>query len=198
MTLWTAGSRSSGCGYGDAMLLRRAAAPIALLAAVALAGCTAPEPDPEPPIAPTEEPLFASEEEALAAAEEVYSAYMSTVDEVLNAGGEGALAIEQFASGEALETQKNGFEAAAARGLRSIGRTGLSSWQLQSFDGDAGTVDFYVCKDVSGVDVLDSAGNSVVSESRPDRGAAEVRIVDDGGNLKVAREAVWTAGLPGC
>ncbi len=178
------------------MPLSRAIAPIAILAALALAGCTAPE--PEPTVAPTEEPLFASEEEALAAAEEVYSAYMSTVDEVLSNGGDGAQAIERFAIGEALETQKSGFEAAAMEGWRSIGQTRLSSWQLQAFDRETGTVDFYVCKDVSGVDVVDGAGNSVVSELRPDRGAVEVRVVSRDGQFKVARDAVWTAGLSGC
>lgn len=195
MTLWTAGSRSSGCGYGDAMLLRRVAAPIALLAAVALAGCTAPEPDPEPTIAPTEEPLLASEEEALAAAEEVYSKYLAAADAIFNSGNADVERLRPFVTEALLADRQADFEESSTEGLRGTGSTGYQLDSVQMYDptrNESGILIAYVCRDVSGVDVLDRNGNSIVAEDRLDVIPMEVTwSLSDSGNLIVSRDEPW-------
>ncbi len=196
--LWTASPSADGCRYRDAMLLRRAVAPLAILAALALAGCSAPEPEAEATVAPTEEPLFASEEEALAAAEEVYSAYQAAVDRTLNNGGSSTDDLTAYATIPVVELQKEGFTTFSESGWRSEGSTKLDTWTLQSFDDANSTVTFYVCKDVSDVRVFDASGQSVVSADRPSRAAVQVRAVTTRGDLVIAEESVWARGLPGC
>lgn len=192
MTLWTAGSRSSGCGYGDAMLLRRAAAPIALLAAVALAGCTPSEPQPTHTVVPTDEPLFASEEEALAAAEEVYSAYVGAINEALASGGEEVIDLETVASPEVADVQREGFEQYRSGGLRAVGAITVDSFSLQG-DWRAESLAFYVCRDVSNVNVFDPDGESVVSADRLDRGGFEAMIEQSSdGSFKVSKDDPWS------
>ncbi len=195
MTLWTAGSRSSGCGYGDAMLLRRAAAPIALLAAVALAGCTAPAPDPEPTIAPTEEPLFASEEEALAAAEEVYSAYVVAVETALQAGGETAPRLDGIASEEVTREQTAGADSYRAEGLRALGNSSFVFQATQFVDQDAAegepVIGVYVCRDVKDTDVVNETGESIVTEDRQELIPFEVEFSRLGTGLVVDKDELW-------
>ncbi len=174
------------------MLLCRAAAPIALLAAMALAGCTAPEPEPTQTVVPTDEPLFASEEEALAAAEEAYTEYVGAVNQALASGGDELTDLESLASPEVADIQRQGFEEYRSGGLRAVGKITVDSFTLQG-DWRDERVAFYVCRDVSNVDVLDGSGRSVVSADRLDRGGfeAEIRAKADG-SLEISRDDPWS------
>ncbi len=176
------------------MPLSRAIAPIAILAALALASCTAPESEAEaePTVAPTEEPVFASEEEALAAAEEVYSAYVGAINDALGSGGDEVTDLEGFAFPEVADAQREGFEQYRSGGLRAIGEITVDNFNLQS-DWRAQSLVFYVCRDVSNVDVLNSNGESVVSADRLDRGGFEAEIeMSVNGSLKVSRDDAWS------
>lgn len=191
MTLWTAGPRADRCGYRGAMPLRRAAAPIALLVAAALAGCAAPEPEAEATVAPTAEPLFASEEEALAAAEEVYGAYLGAINEALASGGEEVTDLDELASSEVADAQREGFEQYRREGLHATGAIKADSFRLQG-DWRTRGLTFYVCRDVSDVDVLNTEGESVVDADRLDRGGFEAEVeMSGGGSLKVVRDDPW-------
>ncbi len=195
MTLWTARSRADGCGYRDAMPLRRAAAPIALLVAAALAGCAAPEPEAEPTVAPTEEPVFASEEEALAAAEEVYGAYLAASDAIFNSGTSDIERLQTLVTESLLADRRADFEASSAEGVRGVGRTEYQLESVQTYEpGSKGPriLVAYICRDVSGVDVLDRYGNSIVTKDRLDVIPMEVAWdLNDAGDLVVSRDEPW-------
>ncbi len=194
--LWTASSSVDGCGYRDAMPLSRAIAPIAILAALALAGCTAPEPEPEPTVAPTEEPLFASEEEALAAAEEIYGAYVKVVDDILKQGGLQPERVDEFAIGQAAELQKAGFAEALSAGVRSRGETTytidrVQHWTSRPSEG-AEAIAIFVCQDISATDLVNSDGESVSDPGRPLILPFEIGFTSTrSGELVVSRDELW-------
>ena len=158
-------------------ILRPAAAALVLFAALAATGCT-PEPAKPHTPAPSSTPLFASDEEALAAAEEAYAAYVAVNDQVYEDGGVGAERLEQVATGAQLEADTLGMNEVARLGYHSSGKTSFDNISLQQYQPDAAdgvsVVTVYLCQDVSGIDVFDPSGNSVVLETRPDRTKFEV------------------------
>lgn len=177
------------------MLLRRAAAPIALLAAMALAGCTAPEPEPTQTVAPTDEPLFASEEEALAAAEEVYGVYVVAVETSLQSGGEPAPQLSGIASDKVVQEQTAGSESYRADGLRALGNSTFEVMSTQFFNGVAAegepVLGIYVCRDVGATDVVDQTGGSIVADDRQELIPFEVEFSRNGTNLIVEKDELW-------
>lgn len=193
LTMWRIPPPDGRSGYGDPMPIRRSAAPLALLAALALAGCTAPDPEPTPTAAPTTEPLFASEEEALAAAEEAYSEYVHVVDQILQEGGSEAGRIEEVASGDAMELQLAGFSEAEERGLRSVGNTTFAVDSVQSWTPDATEViSLFVCQDVSATDLINEVGESIIDPDRPTLLPREVGFaVGPADRLIIVRDELW-------
>ncbi|WP_284228784.1 hypothetical protein [Arenivirga flava] len=179
------------------MLLRRAAAPIALFTAVAFAGCTAPEPEPEPTVAPpTDEPIFASEEEALAAAEEVYRAYVKVIDDILKDGGAEPERLDRYAIGQAAELQKAGFAEALSSGVRSQGETTFVIDKLQHWSGNPSegseSIAIFVCQDVSATDLVNADGKSVSDPGRPPVLPFEIGLTSTAsGALVVSRDELW-------
>jgi hypothetical protein len=152
---------------------RSAAVTLVLVTALAATGCTPEAPRANEKPTPTSTPLFASDEEALAAAEEAYAAYVQLTDEILSSGGLGVERLSEVSTGRQLQTDSEEIRELAALGYRTIGATHFSDMSLQEFvrdrpSGEA-VVSVYVCEDVSGVDVVDANGVSVVEESRPDR-----------------------------
>lgn len=146
---------------------------LVLLAVLSLAGCA---PEPAPPAsdttAPTDVPVFASDEEALAAATEAYAAYLAVIDTVLANGGKDTSGLVDVTGNEALGAETDSANLYSARGFRSVGSTSFDSVQLQSVDDDGRgsiVVSAYLCSDVTKVDVVDSAGASVVPADRVDR-----------------------------
>lgn len=180
------------------MLLCRAAAPIALLAAMALAGCTAPEPEPTQTVAPTDEPLFASEEEALAAAEAVYSDYQSQLDEIAANGGEGLGELVDTATPEVIDVQEPGFDMLTAESIVGTGEKLVASFEVQSIDlfakEGSPVVSAYVCRDISQTDLIDANGRSVVEDDRVTLVALEVTFDFEPSlqRLIVSKDEVWS------
>lgn len=142
------------------------------LSAGVLTGCT-----PEPAPTPTPTAAFASEEEAFAAAEEVYRAY----NEAFN-----AVDLQDPASFEALYALSSGdFEAADRETLSELHAENLTftgEMTVTSFEGIDSPPPFeevvaIVCVDVSASDVVNAAGESVTSATRPDMNPLRVTFV---------------------
>lgn len=168
---------------------------LTLIAAAGLAACSDEDPVQPPDPGPSRTPVFASEEEALAAAEDAYAAYLAKADEIAADGGQDPARIEVVAGGELVDSAIEGFEQLRENGWRTVGSSVLSVFVEQSIDlVGSPVVIAYVCVDVSGVDVLDVAGISVVSADRPDLQEFEVAFdALDRSVVPVSREP-WTGG----
>lgn len=150
------------------------------------------------PPAPTDtgaaEPLFASDEEALAAAVAAYEEYAAVVDALLM-GREPSVALHQAAS-EALaeETLADVAEFAELGWTITEGRETLNP-RLQSRmpeGGNSELVVIYFCEDVSQVDVLNSAGESVVNADRNPLTPFETTVrINSEGAATVLDRRVW-------
>ena len=146
---------------------------LTLLGALSLAGCApAPAPQASETNGPTEAPVFASDEEALAAATEAYAAYLAMSDQILAEGGADPERIRAFTTERLADIEMEGFANVRSSGFRSVGESQFSELALQDQGkpGKAGRgmLSAYVCSDVSGVDVVDANGESVVKDVRPD------------------------------
>ena len=173
----------------------------ALVAAFALAGCvSAPTPTPSTSAA-TDAPVFASDEEALAAATEAYAAYQAMSDLILAEGGANPDRIRDVASESFAASEIESFNQAMSSGLHSTGLSTFDKVSIQAIANSSvdniGVVTVYLCSDVSRIDILNSTGVSVVSESRPDRTPFEVTFdiqSTESRGLVVGSRSVWTGG----
>jgi len=143
----------------------------------------------------TPAPVFASEEEALAAAEVAYGEYVALADQILMEGGHDEQRMASVITGQFLETSLAEFNEARAKGLHSIGSTVFRNMQLQTFNprGEPAVV-VLVCEDVSGVDLVDKEGTSIVSDSRPDSTLLQVEFDGSLGldRLRVSSRSAWS------
>ncbi|GAA1759186.1 hypothetical protein [Agromyces humatus] len=152
---------------------RRLGAALAAAGALALmlTGCVgAPTPTPTP--TPTEAaPIFASDEEALAAAEAAYSTFEDVSRAVAADGGQNDHRIESLVTSDYLPELKGDFMQYREAGIHIEGAVALDTFSLSENAqvGDAATVSIYVCRDVSGIRVLDASGADVTPPDRKDR-----------------------------
>ncbi|WP_157509752.1 hypothetical protein [Leifsonia sp. Root4] len=173
------------------------------LVVASLAGCAAsPVPAPTAPATPdAAAPLFASDEEALAAAEEAYGAYQAAFDSVSASGGAEVDALETVASGVALERARSSAADLLAAGARGIGDTSFSIHKVQSMEyaSPAETrIALYVCDDVSGADLLDAKGDSLVLPDRPTLVPFEIVLAATERGLLILAEKNFWAGESYC
>jgi len=166
-----------------------------LLVALTLVACVPDDEPVRPDPSPTASPIFASDEEALAAAEAAYGAFQVVEDQVSAAGGEGAEKFEEVAVGSALKSAEEGMATYVELGYRSVGSTGYKLPTLQQYDpysgGGTAVVSAYLCLDLTGLDVVDASGTSVVAATRPNQQAFEVSfdLIDD--RLLLATREPW-------
>lgn len=187
----------SGSSYPQRMRLALAATAlgITLLSAAGLAACSSDGPVRPRTPAPSATPVFASEEEALAAAEALYGEYSFLTNAIGQEGWVNVDALTAYVRGRALVNELESAAAFRGKGWRQVGDSTHDSIQLQRWvDQGRGGVEivFYVCLDVSAVDVVDSDGSSVVSESRPSRQPLEVTVDDSEDQLKISEVEPWT------
>lgn len=144
---------------------------------------------------PTPTPVFASDEEALAAATEAYANYQAMADEITGDGGDAPERIAKYVSEEYLPDEVHQYEGYKQANARSVGATAFvvhSAQRLDYLDASATSLSLYICDDVSGIEVLDETGASLVSESRMAITPFEVEFVLDGdGNLVIDSRDVW-------
>lgn len=159
-----------------------------LLVAVALAGCSTPQPTPAVTKKTAPSPMFASDAEALAAATKAYAAYLKVSDEISHDGGTNPERIKPYATGKALALAIKSTQQYAASGAHSAGDTVLRNSYLQGSGSDQRRAVIYTCEDVSGVDVVDANGVSLVEPDRPTLSAFMVSLVRRTGNSKLIVE----------
>lgn len=172
---------------------------IGVLLLASLSGC-APSGTPESPeptatfVAP-----YATDEEALAAAEEAYAEYLRVSDEVVIDGGADEERLESVATGRFLEKSMEEMREFSANGYRASGTTSFSDIALQRYSSSVGPTDLisvYLCSDVSGTDVLNANGESLVADSREDLATLQVTFSLDEPEKKllVSDQLLWKSG----
>ena len=181
---------------------RKTTAICALALLSSLVACATPAPPPKPsPTATTAAPVFATDAEALAAATEAYAAYQSVADQIFAEGGNNPDRLRDVASTRLADPAMDDYLDVQNRGLYATGKNTFDNVKFQSRNEDApggrDVVIVYLCEDVSQSDVLDAAGESVVTNERPDRTALQVGFDwrdQNRDKLIVGSEGVWAGG----
>lgn len=159
-----------------------------LLITLVLTGCTQPDPMPTPPPTPSSAPVFASDEDALAAAEEAYGKYSAAADAIINDGGSDPQRLKPFVSSEIYEQEVAAYQDLVTNDWHGVGMTTFTL-ELQQYDDDAVVV--YACDDVSGTDIVDAEGNSVVNVDGATRSRYEVEFAV-GDDMRIIRKELWS------
>jgi hypothetical protein len=192
-----------GADRGASTALRWAGGCLATATLLSIAGCvpSTPAPAATPSAkASAAAPVFASDEEALAAARSTYEQFVSTVDTVIAENGASPGRIDAFATPALAAEEKQGIQDFVAKGYTVTGRAVVTNavFQSRSRTGELeGVVTLYVCMDVSGIEITDSAGTSAVEDTRPDLAALEVTFdaqADKPSELVVASKSAWNGG----
>ena len=135
-----------------------------------LAGCVA-----EPVGSATPSPPFRSEAEAFAAAEATYRAYVDALNQVDLADPATFEAVYEWTTGEAEAGAREYLSQLHAEGIAILGQTKVVGvWPLSY---SSSTAVAAACADVSGVDLVNSLGSSVVDADRPDQQSFEIHFV---------------------
>ncbi|MBX3104143.1 MAG: hypothetical protein KF867_04120 [Cryobacterium sp.] len=171
------------------------------VAAVCLLGLTGCDPAPaiySPAPAPSITPIFKSDEEALAAAKEAYERYLDVTDRILKNADSDIGELASVLGGKQLEVEIEGAKDFRSKAWSAVGEVILKGGTLQQYDRFAtagrAIVVAYICEDVSGVDVLDSSGKSVVDVNRPATTLYEV-VFDwqvESASLRISDRQRWS------
>lgn len=142
--------------------------------------------------APVASAAFASEEEALAAATEAYARLLAVGDAIGQEGGVGLERLDDVAAGTFLQASRDGFTELNELGWRQVGTTQFRNMELQQIgSGPDEVLITYVCDDISGVDVVDEHGVSVVADGRPDTNYFQVTFDQDVAGLRISSRVRW-------
>ncbi|MFF2387971.1 hypothetical protein [Agromyces sp. NPDC058104] len=160
--------------------LRIAALAAAGALALALSACTPEaEPSPEPTPTASAAPIFASDDEALAAAVEAYEAYASMSGSIASDGGDDAERIDPYVTAEFAGNVGSEFDALRSAGGHTQGQTTFDTASLveRTEIDDIASVSIYLCRDVSGVRVIDADGIDVTPKDRLERIPSKAELV---------------------
>lgn len=143
-------------------------------------GTVAPSPSPTPTTSPSATKITppSDSEVASEAASELVRSYYSVRDELRQNPEKSLDRLETVAISTELAAQQNLFKRERKDGLHQTGPTKIAELKVQAVDldnsnpkaGRVPTVQIDVCFDVTGVDILDASGKSVVSSNRPETG----------------------------
>jgi hypothetical protein len=175
------------------------------IAILVVGGGDDPAPTPPAPaaveepaeIAPVEEPAQTPEDVAAVEAEERYREFLRVGDEV---GQDGFVSADPFDAVTVLPErayQETAFRnAQRTPGLRQIGTTQIASLSVTSVDltpepGGYPEVVLQACLDVSGVDIVDGTGQSVVLPEREERSTSTVTMYRYEPGTKGAEAGGW-------
>lgn len=165
--------------------------------AIAVGGCASDGNDPEATPTPTSSsssptpsttsPTPQSDSDiASEAASALVTKYYATVDRLGQQPSQSLDALSAVATGVQLTAQQTALKSQRKADQKQVGDTKIAKLDVQSVnldntDPDAGkvpTVQIDVCWDVSGVDVVDATGKSIVSSSRPDTGWTRLTVAN--------------------
>jgi hypothetical protein len=179
-------------GVGTQRMHRRAfAMMLALFAGLIFTACSTPAPKPTP----TSTAVFATEEEALAAATDTYQRYTAALDSESAKGDVSAESIRTLVTPEFFEEFLEP-STIATNGWHTEGATTFDSVSLIAYteDADHAQVSLKLCRDVSGLQIMDSAGAEVHPPGRSERFPVEVRFVSDANDsteLLISASGSW-------
>jgi len=147
-----------------------------------LSACTpTPEPDPKP----TKTALFASDKEAFKAAEETYRAYLSAYNSIDLSSRDALEVTRKYVTGPYAASEREAISELQAEKLTRTGESVLIAFLGEAYE-RPDRIRARVCSDVSGTDLLDTDGTSVVPDTRPDRYALEVLFEITGTRILIA------------
>lgn len=148
-------------------------------------------------IAPVEPPAKQTPEDLAAAeAQERYREFQRVEDAVGQGGYQSSGPFDAVTVAPERVLQETSFRRSQGRGLRQIGTTRIASMSVTSVDltpepgGYPGVV-LQVCLDVSGVDVVDGSGTSIVSPEREERSKSTVTMYQYEPGTKGAEAGGW-------
>lgn len=171
---------------------------VAVLAVTLTSACTPDEPDPTQtstvatptptPTTPTPSPTTSPEDEAAARADEVVRAWLrAQTDCLADPTAVQLTCFDGVAVGSELNDLRNALSGAQALGNTVSGSIDIVSLDVRSVDLalDLGvtppvvpTVLFGACLDVSGYNIMDSNGQSIVPSDRPDHVSSRIGVVN--------------------
>jgi hypothetical protein len=183
---------------------------LAALVVVLAASCTGDTTPPSPvttsatsspsTTSPTPTPTPSPEDEAALRAEEVVRAYLRAQTNCLtDSPTTEVTCFDPVAIGTELVNLKNALTSAQAMETRVVGEIAVASIELQGVDltSDAAasppvvpTVVFDVCADVSGYNVVDKAGQSIVPSDRAAMSPLKVSVY----NYEYPQQTQWRVG----
>jgi hypothetical protein len=185
--------------HHDRAVTRRIGAAVAVagVMALALSGCVgAPAPTPTPSASASAKPIFASDEEALAAAEAAYSTFEAVSHDIASDSGRQPERIETVATPTYAPELVQEFAQYRELEIRADGSVKLDSFSLvQHTENDSSSeVVIYVCRDVSGVRILDANGADLTPADRAARTPliASLRADGPGEKLLVDGVELWS------
>ena len=174
-------------------MLRRPLALVVPVLVLALVGCSSPT--VIPPAAPPsdEAPLFATDEEALAAATAAYEEFLAALDSKLQDPPAEDIDLGDFASSQALDEATESVDRFVTQGLRITDARAVIATELQMFSELSAGVEvvIYACESVEGVDLLNTDGESLVEEGRPDLSGWEAAVIFNGESVSVDSRNQW-------
>ena len=187
------------------LALAATTAAAAFACAIALSGCSvAPEPTPAPTPAASDDaaPIFASDEEALEAAVAAYEAYAQASDAIMRDAGANPGRLEGLVTARYAPQLYKEFESIADSGIHVDGPSKIDTTSIASYDESDGSVEvsIYMCRDVTGVRVLNAAGEDVTPNGREDRVPSQAFLVSgaDDANVLVVDEVTRWSGKSFC
>lgn len=185
---------------------------LAALVVVLAASCTGDAPPPSPATTsatstpsttsptPTPTPTLSPVDEAALRAEEVVRAYLRAQTNCLTVPPTTEITcFDPVAIGTELVNLKNALTSAQAAETRVVGEINVASIELQGVDLTSDpaasppvvpTVVFDVCADLSGYNVVDKAGQSIVPPNRAETSPLEVSVY----NYEYPDQTQWRVG----
>lgn len=160
---------------------------LVLMVAASTSACTGNDP-PDPPSTTTASPTTTTpspEDQAIAEATPVVHDYYRVMDELASDPTMDLARLEEVTISAGLGEAKTEIVFGRSKGYRSVGTTELVSvnptdvtleFKPNDQPPDIPTVSFDVCYDVSGVDVVDATGKSVVLPERPEQALTRLAV----------------------
>jgi hypothetical protein len=179
-------------------------AAVLFLAVGTLSGCSATpvpvasstaDPVAEATTAPTEPPpIFASNDEALAAAKAFYSSYQAMANSISRDGGADPNRIAPLVTANMLIGEIATFERLATHKVHLVGDIDFDSMSVQSSNLKSGSMNLYMCLDVSKSEVVGTDGISVAPPDRPLRYPLVITLIqnDKHTQLLLEESKIWS------